>query len=257
MVKKDANVKKKILVADGDEVARMLMVKVLKHGGYEVTALADGKQAIAFLKENNYDLMILDLEQLNMEWDEVVRQAIELRKKISVIILTANGTLDSAIQAIRFHISDYMLKPVVPRDILDSVRNALKDAESVEIPLIPVRKLTPASRSRKPIKVEIEDGLFYNRERRKVFNQIDSISLTNTENKIFGCLVDIPDRVISPSEILYVALGYTLRNEDAARMLRPVMCRVRKKLGQLNFPKNKIQNVRGNGYLFERRPIKP
>ncbi len=253
MAKKIVIVKKRVLVADGDEGARMLIQKVLKHGGYDVMAVSDGKLAIEALAERKYDLMILDLELLHIKWVELVRRALALRKKISVIILTNIGSLDSAIQAIRFHVSDYMVKPVVPRELLDSVRNALKDQESIEIPHISPRSGARIKKLATLIKVEIEPGLWFDRERRWVYNSNGSVSLTNTENKIFACLVDLPERVVAPTEIIDIALGYTVKKEDAAKMLRPVMCRLKKKLVQLGLPKNKIQNVRGNGYVLERK----
>ncbi len=252
MAKKIVEAKPKILVVDADEVARMLILKVLKHGGYDVTVVLDGKQALDTLAENPFDLMILDLEWLNIEWTELVRQSLALRKKISVIILTATGSLESAIQAIRFHISDYMLKPVVPREILDSVRNSLKDQAIVEIPSTSTAGKAKVRKGKKPIRVEIEQGLFYDRERRQVKLGTAIVSLTKTENKIFACLVDMPDRVVETSEIIDSALGYTVRDEDAGKMLRPVICRLKKKLVRLGLPKEKIQNVRGSGYLLER-----
>jgi DNA-binding response OmpR family regulator len=255
MSRKVISLKKRILVADGDEVARMLIEKVLKHGGYEISAVSDGLQAIEALAQKKYDLLIFDKEYLKMDWPELVRKALVMRKKISVIILTANGTLDSAIQAIRFHVSDYLLKPIVPRDILDSVRNALRDQESIEIPQIPFKQRT-SSKLKKPVTVEIDEGLFFDRERRRVYNQSATIMLTNTENKIFASLVDLNEQVTQPDEIVALALGYSVNNDDAAKMLRPVMCRVRNKLVRLGLPRTKIQNVRGSGYLLERIPHK-
>ncbi len=130
----------------------------------------------------------------------------------------------------------------------------MKDQESVEIPHIPPRSGAHSKKIAAPIKVEIEPGLWFDRERRWVYNPKENISLTNTENKIFACLVDLPERVATPTEIIDIALGYTVKKEDAAKMLRPVMCRLKKKLLRLGLPKNKIQNVRGNGYILERSP---
>jgi DNA-binding NtrC family response regulator len=73
--------------------------------------------------------MILDLKMAGMSGMDVMRSVVDSLPDLSVIVLTAYGTLDTAIQSIRYYVHDYLLKPVSPERVLESIEKALERKE--------------------------------------------------------------------------------------------------------------------------------
>jgi DNA-binding response OmpR family regulator len=239
----------RILVVDDDQVARLLLSKVLDMGGYETVVVDSGIKALEEFSKRFYDLMILDLEMPGMKGMELLEKLQTVHPDLRVIILTAYGSMDSAIQALRYKVDDYMLKPASPRDILKSVQRVLsqKPIEMTEIPqehtaFIPKVKVIQPTKS---TQIDFDKGT--------INDSLNVINLTRTETKILAYLVENQNRVVSHSDLIEVAQGYHLETNEAAKILRPVICRLKQKLAQIENGEKWIQNVRGVGYLFELR----
>ncbi len=241
--------KQHILVIDDDQVARMLILKVLTMRGYEAVAAADGAQGLAHLEKRRWDAVILDLDLPDIQGLNLLKQLFEQKPDLRVIILTAHGTLDSAIQALRFKAVDYLLKPATPGDILKSVEKACKAEENPEKDLSVSSTNVPASRKQQIIK--LTKTVKYDYNRRKIDDGEKIVYLTSTENNIFKFLLDKHNEVITHSELVEYAHGYQVDKDEAARILRPVICRLRMKLEKIYGGNNWLQNVRGSGYLLE------
>ena len=102
----------KILVVDDEEIIRDSLSYVLEKEGYEVQRAENGKVAYDKMLENNFDLVITDIEMPVMKGTELLEKIKTLSAQTSVIIITAFGSLDTAITALRNGASDYILKPV-------------------------------------------------------------------------------------------------------------------------------------------------
>lgn len=102
----------KILVVDDEEIIRDSLYYVLEKEGYEVEKAENGKVAYDKMLENNFDLVITDIEMPVMKGTELLEKIKTLSAQTSVIIITAFGSLDTAITALRNGASDYILKPV-------------------------------------------------------------------------------------------------------------------------------------------------
>lgn len=122
----------KILIIDDDEIARGVVVSLLSREGFSVHSACDGIEGIRALKLNLYSLIITDLRMPGADGFEVLKAACNLNPKASVVILTAYGTLDNAIEAIKFGAYDYITKPFKLREIIIVVENAMKRAELIE-----------------------------------------------------------------------------------------------------------------------------
>ncbi len=241
--------KQHILVIDDDQVARMLILKVLTMRGYEAVAAEDGAQGFAQLEKRRWDAVILDLDLPDIQGLNLLKQLFEQKPDLKVIILTAHATLDSAIQALRFKAVDYLLKPATPGDILKSVEKACKAEESSNKDLIATSASIPTSKKQQVIK--LNKTVKYDYNRRKLDNGDKLVYLTSTENNIFKYLLDKHNEVITHSEIVEYAHGYQVDKDEAARILRPVICRLRMKLEKVSGGNQWLQNVRGSGYLLE------
>jgi two-component system response regulator PilR (NtrC family) len=120
----------KILVVDDEDIIRESLSFILKKEGYFVEEAANGKEAYDKLKEDSFDLVISDLEMPVMKGTELLEEIKKLDIKTSVIIVTAFGSLDTAIKALRNGASDYILKPVEFDELLIKIRR-LFDTRSI------------------------------------------------------------------------------------------------------------------------------
>lgn len=112
----------KILVVDDEEIIRESLSYVLKKEGYVVEEAVNGKEAYSKIKENTFDLVISDLEMPVMKGTELLEEIKKLNIKTSVIVITAFGSLDTAIKALRSGASDYILKPVEFDELLVKIK---------------------------------------------------------------------------------------------------------------------------------------
>jgi len=122
----------KILIIDDDEIARDVVVSLLSKEGFTVCSARDGLEGIRALKLDVYSLIITDLRMPGAGGFEVLKAARDFNPKAAVVILTAYGTLDNAIEAIKFGAYDYITKPFKLQEIIIVVENAMKRAELME-----------------------------------------------------------------------------------------------------------------------------
>jgi DNA-binding NtrC family response regulator len=114
----------KILVVDDDEMVRGVISSLLEGEGYLVRAAKDGLDAIRILKTEEINLVVTDLRMPGADGIEVLREAVKMDPDRAVIILTAYGTLDSALKAIGEGAYDYMTKPFKMEEMIIRVNHA-------------------------------------------------------------------------------------------------------------------------------------
>lgn len=115
----------KILVADDDRLLRNFIVETLKRQGKEVTAVENGQEAIFRLEEETFDLIISDVQMPIQSGLEVLQKAKKLHPQTLVILATAFGTIESAVEAMRLGAFHYLIKPFSP----EALESALEKAE--------------------------------------------------------------------------------------------------------------------------------
>jgi len=116
----------KILVIDDDRDICDVLKKTLVHDGYKVKTITKPKNALRDVKKNTYHLIILDLKMPEISGEDLLRDIRKVNSDISVIILTAFPSVDSAVQALHSQVFDYVRKPFKINELRDIVRNALK-----------------------------------------------------------------------------------------------------------------------------------
>jgi len=121
-----------ILVVDDDLRMRQLIEELLKGESYTVSATGDSRDALLMLKEKAYDVVITDLKMPYVDGLEVLAYAKEVNPLTLVIMVTAHGTVESAIEAIRKGAYDYIQKPFEPDHLLLLVERALKHSELLQ-----------------------------------------------------------------------------------------------------------------------------
>ncbi len=119
----------RILVIDDDEIALDVVVSLLNKEGFTVRSARDGLEGIRALRTEDFDLVITDLKMPGADGIEVLKEAKKLKDNILVVIITAYGTLENALEAIKLGAYDYITKPFKLQELLILVENAMKRHE--------------------------------------------------------------------------------------------------------------------------------
>ncbi len=116
----------KVLVVDDQKNMRATTALVLRQAGYEVAEAEGGSAAIQRLQGEAYDVVLTDLRMGAVDGIEVLRCALEASPSTQVIVMTAYGTIESAVEAIRRGANDYLSKPFKEDELLLRVAKALE-----------------------------------------------------------------------------------------------------------------------------------
>ena len=113
--------KLKILVVDDQQDHCEVIKMILESKGYEVMTRNSGQEALALLKDSEFDLLITDLSMPEMDGVELLGKAKEVGKDIQVILLTAYGTIERAVEAMKLGAYSYVTKGNDPEELLHEV----------------------------------------------------------------------------------------------------------------------------------------
>jgi two-component system, NtrC family, response regulator AtoC len=121
--------RKHILIVDDEPSIRKVLGAHLRRDGYDVTAAASGVEAIEILQEEGADLVITDLRMPGMDGLELLRWVKQSYPGLPVIMLTAHGTVDSAVEALKRGAQDYLTKPFDQDELKLVILKALAQEE--------------------------------------------------------------------------------------------------------------------------------
>jgi DNA-binding response OmpR family regulator len=116
-----------ILIVDDEENLRHTLAFILKRAGYYVTTTKNARDALNSLQSGVFDLMILDLKMPDVDGLSLLKMIKHKHSKMPIFILTAYGSLDSAIDALRLGARDYLLKPIDPAQLLERIQKILQE----------------------------------------------------------------------------------------------------------------------------------
>ncbi|MDW8214953.1 MAG: response regulator, partial [Roseiflexaceae bacterium] len=100
----------KILVVDDERAVRIMLETALRAHGYRVETAANGADARMRVSNEEFDLLLLDLQLGDVDGIDILREVKERSPATEVILLTAHGSINSAIAALRYGAFDYLLK---------------------------------------------------------------------------------------------------------------------------------------------------
>ncbi len=124
--------KSRILVVDDDESLRRVLEVQLEQCGYAVNSAASAKQAVALLGARGCDVVVTDLKMPGVSGLEFLKQVRSLYPEIIVIFLTAYGTVETAVEAMKAGAYHYLTKPVHPDELALIINRALEHLRLVE-----------------------------------------------------------------------------------------------------------------------------
>ena len=240
--------KSNILVVDDEPVARQSLTEILRLEGYAVNSVPNGQAAVEYVRTHPIELIIVDLRMPGMDGLEVIQVVNQISPETEVILLTAFGTTETAIQALRLRVHDYLLKPAPPAQVVNSVKKGLVRREA----RLKARGGTATMEVDDGVlEITLKDGTHIDLSRRQVRKKDKVIHLTPAEGRLLRVLIENPGRVYSHRELVLLVQGYDTSQREAPEILRPLVSRLRHKLEAFPSLSDRVVSVRGTGYLYE------
>lgn len=122
----------KILIVDDEMIVRNFLAETLRRKGFEIFSAENGTKALALLKENVFDLVITDMNMPDLTGIDVLKKTKELSPSTIVVVITAFGTIENAVEAMRLGAFNYLLKPFSPDTIEALLEKAKEHLSLVE-----------------------------------------------------------------------------------------------------------------------------
>ncbi|MBU0961103.1 MAG: response regulator, partial [Proteobacteria bacterium] len=122
----------RILLVDDEEIIVKLGMQILKKLGYQVTAFTNSEEALhTFMhKPESFDLLITDLTMPRITGMQLAREALNIRADIPIILCSGFSELMNAEKAKSFGIREYIMKPIIKKDLAQVVRRVLDEKPS-------------------------------------------------------------------------------------------------------------------------------
>ena len=116
--------RKQLLIIDDEENMRHMLTAILSRQGYEVKAVSNGEDGLQQLQQEQFDFVLCDIKMPVMDGMEFLRQAAILEHASTIIMMSAYGSVDSAIEAMQLGAYDYISKPFKAEEILLVLKKA-------------------------------------------------------------------------------------------------------------------------------------
>ena len=218
----------KLLIVDDEQKTREVIREYAEFNGYEVAEAGDGMEALAMVKENDYDIIVMDIVMPKLDGFSTVK---ELRKtmEVPVIMLSARSEEYDKLFAFDVGADDYVVKPFSPRELIARIGVILK-------------RVTPKSTTPSQF---VCDDLVINLPAREVLVDSNAVSLTPKEYELLVYLIKNKNIALPREQILSDIWGYDFGD---VRTIDTHIKNLRNALGKY---RNCIVTLRGIGYKFE------
>ena len=230
------------LVVDDEERIRFTLRETLQRVGHVVMTASSGEEALDMLRDNAFDAAVIDLNLGGRVDGLKVLEAIRWRwPGMAVVILTAHGSLASAIKAIQENVDDYLLKPARPDEVRQAVQRALgrrKDALAQQKP--PKQRIVQYS------------CFFADLDRHVATKDGQLLTLTPQEFKLLVHLMENAPRVIAPRELVRAVQECEMDDlYEARQLIKWYIHRLRQQIEPDPSNPRYVLNVRGVGYTLK------
>ena len=224
----------RILLVDDELSVQKLLAYPLRKEGYDVIPALDGREALERLRDDNFDLVVLDVMLPRMDGFDVCR-AIRSRSTVPIIMLTAKTEETDKVLGLELGADDYITKPFSVREFRSRVKAVLRRAALAQ----------PEAQFEEPIEA---GELSIDFEKRSVTVRGESVRLTYVEFEILAALARAPGRVFSRTMLLERVWGDAAYRDP--RTIDVHIRHLREKLEQEAKTPELILTVRGVGYRF-------
>src|SRR5512136_135278 len=115
-----------ILIVDDEKGQREILSAILQKEGYRIVDVSGGREALDRLKTEEFDLILTDLKMQGMSGMELLENVLAQEPEQCIVIMTAHGTIDSAVEAMKKGAFDYLEKPLEREDLLLTLQRAFE-----------------------------------------------------------------------------------------------------------------------------------
>jgi len=225
---------KVLIVEDGENLAKFVGLE-LKHEGYEVETVLDGRSGLDLALENDYDVILLDLMLPELNGLEVARRLREV-KKTPIIMMTARDSVIDRVSGLDYGADDYLVKPFAIEELLARIRSLLRRI-AIE---------TESNDKHRAI-INFKD-LRIEKENRIARRGDQIINLTKREYDLLLTLVENINVVQSREQLLKEVWGFD--SEVETNVVDVYIRYLRNKIDDPESKASYIQTVRGTGYVM-------
>ncbi len=200
----------------------------LRDQGHAVNMLHDGEDALAFVRQEGADLLVLDVNLPGLDGFSVVKALRKTGNPVPIILLTARGDLQDRLTGLDAGADDYLIKPFEMEELEARIRALMR---------------------RKPLAggTVVEFGpLAFDRAGRRLLAQSNEVPLPRRELAVFECLFERASQIVSKTQLADHLYGIGAEVEE--RVVEVYVSRLRKKLGDYGVT---IKTARGLGYMME------
>ena len=220
----------RILIVDDESDIRNVVKEYAEFEGYEVAEAEDGMQAIEAVKNNDFDIIVMDVMMPKLDGYSACKE-IKKIKSIPVIMLSARGEEYDKLFGFEIGVDDYVVKPFSPKELMARIKVVMK------------RNAAPAEHSSEKLKFE---GLEIDMAGREVYVNGQKTSMTPKEYDLLFFLVKNKNLAMSRDKLLESVWGYDFFGDD--RTVDTHIKMLRNSLGEY---RKFIITLRGMGYKFE------
>jgi two-component system response regulator AtoC len=169
----------RILIVDDEILVRDFLAETLRRKKFDVLTAENGQKAIAMLKEHSFDMVITDMKMPNLTGNDVLRKVKELSPNTLVVIITAFGSIENAVEAMRLGAFNYLIKPFSPDSIEAVIEKAQEFNSLVEENQFLRQELSPSGRA--PHKIISESPAM-----KQILNEVAHVAKSNAAIFIHG-----------------------------------------------------------------------
>jgi len=219
---------KRILIVDDEEKIRRVIREYAETYGFTVAEAKDGIEAIDIVKNQNFDIIIMDIMMPKLDGFSACKEIREI-KDIPVLMLSARGEEYDKLLGFNLGIDDYVVKPFSPKELMARINAIIKrnNRESLE-------------------EVYTVDGLTINRTAREVIIDGEKVPMTPKEYELLFYMIKNKNIALSRDKILNNVWGIDFFGEE-----RTVDTHIKMLRNSLGKYRDYIVTVRGMGYKFE------
>lgn len=278
----------RILIVDDEIGIRLTLEDILVRDGHQVITADSGLAALDLIAAQTFDLALLDLNLGDISGTEVLAALHRQSPDTIAIMLTAYGSLETAVEALRQGAHDYLFKPCPTVDLRESIRqgllkrqrakrqrqllkqlgqffvNTLDDIQEIveEDSALYVKNpetnrpneaIIPAANesiTRQPERFLKYGPLIVDKARHIITLNDHLLELSPTEFSILAYLISEAPRVVPPQELIRQVQGYNSELWEASETVRSHISHIRQKVKQAGTHANIIQTVRSIGYTI-------
>jgi two-component system NtrC family response regulator len=168
----------RLLVVDDEQPQREMLAGILERAGFDVITAADGARALELLGQEAFDLLLTDQRMPNMDGLALLEQAQRLEPRLPVVLMTAYGTVSTAVEAMKRGAADYLTKPFERDELLLVVGKAIRQRR-LEDEVVSLRGVLK-DRSRLGNIIGVSAGM------QEVFSLIERVSFADVPVLITG-----------------------------------------------------------------------